>query len=64
MKILKVLTLNLNSLKGENIIDFRDARFTQTGFFAITGSTGAGKTTLLDAITLALYGKVPRHQNK
>ncbi len=60
MKILKILTLNLNSLKGENSIDFRDERFAQTGFFAITGSTGAGKTTLLDAITLALYGKVPR----
>ncbi|MBK6948678.1 MAG: AAA family ATPase [Haliscomenobacter sp.] len=29
--------------------------------FAITGDTGAGKSTLLDAITLALYGKIPRN---
>ncbi len=28
--------------------------------FAISGPTGAGKSTLLDALTLALYGQVPR----
>ena len=28
--------------------------------FAIAGPTGAGKSTLLDAITFALYGRVPR----
>lgn len=62
MKILRIAFHNLNSLKGHTKIDFTETAFTESGLFAITGPTGAGKTTILDAITLALYGEVPRHR--
>lgn len=60
MKILSIRLLNLNSLRGEWLIDFRDPAFADSNLFAITGPTGAGKSTLLDAICLALYHQTPR----
>ena len=60
MKILSLYLKNINSLKGEWKIDFREGEFKQNSIFAITGATGAGKTTLLDAICLALYHQTPR----
>jgi len=60
MKILKLKFKNINSLLGENEIDFTNPVFTNDGLFAITGKTGAGKSSILDAISLALYGKTPR----
>ncbi|MCS4306349.1 exonuclease SbcC [Rheinheimera pacifica] len=60
MKILSVRLQNLNSLRGEWLIDFRQPPFNQSNIFAITGPTGAGKTTILDAICLALYHETPR----
>ena len=59
MKILKLKTKNINSLKGENEIDFSQANF-QNRIFAIVGATGAGKSTILDAISLALYAQTTR----
>ncbi len=63
MRITSIHIKNLNSLKSEVNIDFDKPPLGNTGLFAITGDTGAGKTTLLDAITLALYGKVPRNKD-
>lgn len=60
MKILSVRLQNLNALRGEWRVDFRDPAFMQSNLFAITGATGAGKSTLLDAICIALYHQTPR----
>lgn len=62
MKIIAIRFLNLNSLKGTHEIRFDQSPLAEAGIFAITGATGSGKTTLLDAITVALYGRVHRHQ--
>jgi exonuclease SbcC len=59
MKILQLKYKNINSLYGENEIDFTHADF-KNKIFAITGVTGAGKSSILDAITLALYAQTSR----
>ena len=44
-------------------IDFQSPPLSHAGLFAITGPTGSGKSTILDAITLALFNKVPRFES-
>lgn len=63
MKILKLRFKNINSLRGEFVIDFTKTPLADSGIFAITGPTGAGKTTILDAICLALYHRTSRLSN-
>lgn len=60
MRIRKINLQNLNSLRTLAEINFDEAPLSLAGLFAITGDTGAGKTTILDALTLALYGRIPR----
>jgi exonuclease SbcC len=60
MQLLTLRIKNIHSLKGVFEIPFSDGLIGNAGLFAITGPTGAGKSTLLDAITLALYNRIPR----
>jgi len=60
MKILSIAFKNINSLKGENFIDFEAVPFSGNTLFAITGPTGSGKSSILDVISLALFNQVPR----
>jgi exonuclease SbcC len=46
---------------------FRDPTtidFTDTDFFALVGPTGSGKSTVIDAVCFALYGSVPRYEDR
>ncbi len=60
MRILTIALTNINSLKGDFLIDFDQFIPGRAGVFAITGPTGAGKTSILDGLCAALYGRTPR----
>jgi exonuclease SbcC len=43
------------TFRAPAVVDFADA-----DLFALVGATGSGKTSIIDALTFALYGSVPR----
>lgn len=47
------------SYRSRSIIDFRDA-----DFFVLVGPTGSGKSTVIDGMVFALYGTVPRWDDR
>ncbi|HIB62104.1 MAG TPA: hypothetical protein EYO51_02975 [Methylococcaceae bacterium] len=57
MKIDSIRFKNINSFKGEWLVDFNESPLSETGVFAITGPNGSGKSSILDVITLGLYGE-------
>lgn len=58
MKPIRLEIEGINSYSSRQVVDFE--RLTSKGLFGIFGKTGSGKSTILDAITLALYGNIPR----
>ncbi|HIQ48220.1 MAG TPA: hypothetical protein EYH58_01095, partial [Aquifex aeolicus] len=59
MRPLKLELKGFTVYRKPQTIDFSKLRF-----FVIQGKTGAGKTSIIDAITYALYGKVPRYSSQ
>ncbi len=57
MKIDSIRFKNINSFKGEWLVDFNESPLSDAGVFAITGPNGSGKSSILDVITLGLYGE-------
>lgn len=58
MRPLQLKLSGINSYREEQVIDFET--LTSQGLFGIFGPTGSGKSSILDAMTLALYAKLPR----
>jgi exonuclease SbcC len=59
---MRPLTLSIEgftSFREVTTVDFRDA-----DYFALVGPTGSGKSSLIDAIAFALYGSVPRYDDR
>src|SRR5579859_1694022 len=59
---MRPVVLDMNgfaSFREPTHVDFTDAEF-----FALVGPTGSGKSTVIDAMTFALYGSVPRWDDK
>lgn len=59
---MKLQTLEINNVASYShaTVRFGDGPLASAPVFLISGEVGAGKSTILDAITMALYGKIPR----
>ena len=61
MKPLKIEFAAFGSYPGKVEVDF--TALTSRGLFVISGDTGTGKTTVFDAMSFALFGKMPLKPN-
>ena len=59
MRPLRIDMTGFAAFREPTTVDFTDA-----DFFALVGPTGSGKSTVLDAICFALYGTVPRWNDR
>ncbi len=59
MRPIRLEVKGFTAYRETQVLDFEDL-----DLFAVTGPTGSGKSSLLDAITYALYGRVPRIGNR
>ncbi len=59
MRPIRLELAGFGSFRDYTIFDFDGI-----DFFALVGPTGNGKSTVIDAIGFALYGKVPRHDDR
>ena len=59
MRPLRLELQGFGAFREAQIIDFEGV-----DYFALVGATGAGKSTIIDAICFALYGSVPRYDNR
>ena len=59
MRPMRIDLAGFAAFREPTTVDFTDA-----DFFALVGPTGSGKSTVLDAICFALYGTVPRWNDR
>ena len=59
MRPIRLEIEGFTSFRDRTVVDFEDA-----DLFVLTGPTGAGKSSIIDAMTFALYGSIPRLDQK
>jgi exonuclease SbcC len=59
MRPIRLELEGFTSFREPTVIDFEGVEY-----FALVGPTGSGKSTIIDAICFALYGSVPRYDDK
>ncbi len=59
MRPVRLIMEGFGTFRDRVEIDFSSAEF-----FALVGPTGSGKSTVIDAMCFALYGSVPRYDDK
>lgn len=59
MNLHRLEITGIGPFAGTETVDFD--RLGETGVYLLTGRTGSGKTTVLDAVSYAIFGKVPRN---